>query len=188
MVLHKVAKIIPVFQYSNVYRPTPNLRMLAKCSDMQKKAIEKCSKSQIQIATIRDILNFFSSMSNGATLGELCVRFDPSANNINEKKTVLFGLMEGLIRPIHRYPVVISKNMFVGYEDENFVTNNNVSFGIPICNKRKSIESVKVDNVISSSMYTGLKSLDEICCKLQISTQRMEEQLASDKHVIVLLK
>lgn len=36
--------------------------------------------------------------------------------------------------------------------------------------------------------YNGLKSLDEICCTRGISCQQLEVQLASDRHVIVLLK
>lgn len=187
LLILEVATIVPVFQYSNVYRPTPKISQLAKCPDIQNRAIEACSKSSIHKATIRDILNFYSQLNHGATLGELCVRFNPSAKNINERKTVLFGLLEGLIRPIHRYPVKVSKNMFVGYEEEVLVPSTSVSVGIPISNKRRSMESVKFGSNISS-YYTGLQTIDEICCKLGVSTQHMEERLALDKHVIVLLK
>ena len=45
LVLLGVCIVVPVFQYSNVYRPTPKLSQLAKCKDLQKKCVEKCSKS-----------------------------------------------------------------------------------------------------------------------------------------------
>lgn len=45
LVLLGVAIIVPVFQYSNVYRPTPKLSQLAKCKQLQRRAIERCSKS-----------------------------------------------------------------------------------------------------------------------------------------------
>lgn len=45
LVLLGVAIIVPVFQYSNVYRATPKLSQLAKCKDLQKRCVEKCSKS-----------------------------------------------------------------------------------------------------------------------------------------------
>lgn len=59
-------------------------------------------KLDIKQALVRDIFRMFASMAHGATLGELCVRFNPAAVNINEKQTVLFGLMEGLIRRVHK--------------------------------------------------------------------------------------
>lgn len=149
-----VAVLVPVFQYSNIYRPTPKLRMLAKCPDVQQRAIEKCSKSELKKAKIRDILLLFASMTHGATLGELCVRFNPAKHNIDERNTVLFGLVEQLIRPIYKYPVAVSKNLFVGYEDHNSSAASN-SFCIPISNKRQSVDSVK----ITRNSFTGLKTL-----------------------------
>lgn len=45
LVLLGVAIVVPVFQYCNVYRPTPKLSQLAKCKKLQELCIEKCSKS-----------------------------------------------------------------------------------------------------------------------------------------------
>jgi hypothetical protein len=155
LVLLDVAVLVPAFQYSNIYRPTPKLRLLAKCPDVQKRAIEKCSKSELKKAKIRDILLLFSSMTHGSTLGELCVRFNPAKHNIDEKKTVLFGLLEELIRPIFKYPVAVNKNLFVGYDDYKQSCSMNNSYGIPISNKRPSVDSVK----ITRNSFTGLKTL-----------------------------
>ena len=58
-------------------------------------------------------------MAHGATLGELCVRFNPAALNINEKQTVLFGLLEGLIRRVDKYPITVPRNLFNDDEDMN---------------------------------------------------------------------
>lgn len=55
-----------------------------------------------QIAKVKDVFRIFASMAHGATFGELCVRFNPAALNINEKQLVLFGLLEGLIRSVNR--------------------------------------------------------------------------------------
>lgn len=154
LVLLGVAVLVPVFQYSNIYRPTPKLKILAKCPEVQERAIEKCSKSELKKANIRDILLLFASMTHGATLGELCVRFNPAKHNIDERRTVLFGLVEQLIRPIYKYPVAVTKNMFVGYDTS--AANN--SFCIPISNKRQSIDSVK----ITRNSFTGLKTLGKI--------------------------
>lgn len=163
LILLGVAVLVPVFQYSNIYRPTPKLKILAKCPDVQQRAIEKCSKSELKKAKIRDILLLFASMTHGATLGELCVRFNPAKHNIDERKTVLFGLVEQLIRPIYKYPVAVSKNLFVGYEEYKSSATNN-SFCIPISNKRQSVDSVK----ITRNAFTGLKTLGELDQKIPL--------------------
>ena len=95
-------------------------------------------------------------MTHGATLGELCVRFNPAKHNIDERKTVLFGLVENLIRPIYKYPVAVQKNLFVGYEDYKSGAANN-SFCIPISNKRQSVDSIK----ITRNTFNGMLTLGE---------------------------
>lgn len=83
------------------------------------------------------------------------MRFNPAKHNIDERKTVLFGLVEHLIRPIFKYPVAVQKNLFVGYEDKSSGTNNS-SFCIPISNKKQSV----IDGVkITRNLFTGLKTL-----------------------------
>lgn len=166
LVLLGVCVVVPAFQYSNIYRPTPKLNQLAKSPEVQKRAIEKCSKSELKKAKIRDILLLFASMTHGATLGELCVRFNPAKHNIDERKTVLFGLVENLIRPIFKYPIAVHKNLFVGYEEcyknnhngskpTDTSLSNDDSYGIPTSNKRSSLDSVK----ITRNLFTGLKAL-----------------------------
>lgn len=160
LVVLKLVVLVPVFQYSNIYRPTPKLKELAKCPQVQQRAVEKCSKSELKRAKVRNIYLLFASMSHGATLGELCVRFDPAKHNIDERKTVLFGLVEGLIRPIHKYPVAMSKNMFVGHDEDynKQQTTSNNSFCIPISNKRQSVDNIK----ITRNLFNGLTTLGEL--------------------------
>lgn len=134
LVMLGVAILVPVFQYSNIYRPTPKLAQLAKCKDMQERCIEQCSRLKLKhlitrnVATVqraprakvRDVFRIFASMAHGATFGELCVRFNPAALNINEKEMVLFGQIEGLIRRVDKYPITVQRNLF--YDDEPFRT------------------------------------------------------------------
>lgn len=119
LILLGVAIMVPVFQYSNIYRPTPKLSQLAKCIEMQNRCIEQCSRggngavsSRTGKAKVRDIFRIFASMAHGATFGELCVRFNPAALNIHEKQMVLFGQLEGLIRRVDKYPITVPRNLF----------------------------------------------------------------------------
>lgn len=122
LILLGVATVIPVFQYCNIYRPTPKLSQLATCKQLQQRCIEQCTKINSQTnmpgtkAKVRDVFRIFASMAHGAQFGELCVRFNPSVLNINERKMVLFGLLEGLIRRVDKYPITVQRNVFYDYE------------------------------------------------------------------------
>lgn len=120
LVILDVALLVPIFQYNNMYRPTPKLSMLAKCSKMQKRCLQKCSLKPKK-CSFRDVFRMFASMAHGATFGEICVRFNPPSLNINDRQMVLFGLVEGLIRVVNKYPITVQRNLFV---NTNCFTNN----------------------------------------------------------------
>lgn len=155
-------------------------------------------------------------MAHGATFGELCVRFNPSANNINERKMVIFGLLEGLIRRVSKYPITVQRNVFYDYEPIRshipsagmHSNNNSGSQPLPRYQRGKSknringmtmhdttknritfdsYERAQVVNDQCQHYYNGLKSYDEICTKRGISCQQLDAQLSKDHHVVVLL-
>lgn len=123
----------------------------------------------------------YASMTHGATLGELCVRFNPAALNINERETVLFGLIHGLIRCVQKFPVSVKKNLFTTHDREESELKNKP---VPRGENRRS--SFKTPPGIPHTIYNGKKSLDEICVANGLTIKQIEEHLAKDRHVIVL--
>lgn len=212
--------MIPVFQYSNIYRPTPKLSQLATCKKMQQRCIEQCTKINNQTnlpgtkAKVRDVFRIFASMAHGATFGELCVRFNPSVLNLNERKMVLFGLLEGLIRRVDKYPITVQRNVFYDHEPirspipANAATHSNNNSGsqpLPRYQRGKFLNRTNGisfnDNINQFTFgertqqsnecqhyYNGLKSYDEICTIRGISCQQLDTQLSKDHHVIVILR
>jgi hypothetical protein len=57
---------------------------------------------------LRDVFMMYCSMTHGTTLRDLCVRFNPQALRIDERKLVQFGLLHKLIRRVHK---VITSHM-----------------------------------------------------------------------------
>lgn len=53
-------------------------------------------------AQIRDVFCMYSNMKSGVTMKDLCIRFNPSRLNIDERSLVEFGILEGFIRRIHK--------------------------------------------------------------------------------------
>lgn len=97
-----VVSLIPIFQYSNVYSGTPQLRKLAKDIKLQKECTEYVSKSARHPPNFRDIFLFYASMARGTTVKDLCIRLNPHAKRINERKLVQFGVLRGFIQRIYK--------------------------------------------------------------------------------------
>lgn len=55
-----------------------------------------------QPASLKSIICMYAGMTYGTTIRDLCIRFNPQALGINERKLVQFGVVEGLIRRIQK--------------------------------------------------------------------------------------
>lgn len=160
LVYYGVVALIPIFQYSNVYAPTPKLRLLAEDKDLQDRCISYISKSVRCPPALRDIFRMYANMSIGTSIRDLCIRTNPHPLRINERKLVQFGMLEGLIRRIYKYPIHIGDSS----AEVGVVSNHLLRY------------------------FTGNYSLDEICCAEGISTQQLEDQIDQDPNVILIWK
>ncbi|XP_070152194.1 GATOR complex protein NPRL2 isoform X2 [Polyergus mexicanus] len=155
-----VVTLIPIFQYSNVYAVTPKLRQLGDDMKLQNRCIAYASKSSRQPAYFRDIYHIYSSMTYGITMKDLCQRLNPQNLRINERRLIQFGLIEGLIRRVYNYPVLLP-----GASCSEEAKNN------PIY-----------------KYFTGTYSLDEICCSTGQSTAQIEDIIERDPNVLMIWK
>ncbi|XP_077298080.1 GATOR1 complex protein NPRL2-like [Arctopsyche grandis] len=160
LVYYGVVTLVPIFQYCAVYCATPKLRQLALCKGLQKTCIDFCSRSARQPASLKNIICMYAGMTYGTTIRDLCIRFNPYALGINERKLVQFGVLEGLIRRIQKYPVTVSCD---GSDSES-------------------------GSSISNRIHTGLVSLDELCCQNGATMASLEEQLERDRTISMLWK
>ncbi|GBP21075.1 GATOR complex protein NPRL2 [Eumeta japonica] len=56
-----------------------------------------------QLPKVSDVFRMYAGMTYGTTVRDLCLRLNPHALGINERKLVLFGVLEGLIRRIYKF-------------------------------------------------------------------------------------
>ncbi|XP_029175760.1 GATOR complex protein NPRL2 [Nylanderia fulva] len=160
LVYYGVVTLIPIFQYSNVYACTPKLRQLGDDLKLQERCIAYTSKSPRQPASFRDIYRMYSSMTYGVTMKDLCQRLNPQNLRINERRLVQFGLIEGFIRRIYNYPVLVP-----GASNSEEAKNN------PIY-----------------KYFTSTYSLDEICCSTGQTTAQIEDIIERDPNVLTIWK
>nr|CAD7458201.1 unnamed protein product [Timema tahoe] len=151
-------KLIPIFQYSNIYAATPELKNLAEKKEFQKECLEYVSKTSETLASFRDVFVFYCNMTHGTTLRDLCARFNPHFLHIDERKLVQFGLLHKLIRRIHKFPVCVGSSAR--------------SSPLPFLHQT----------------FNGQSSYDEICCKMGISSRQLAEQIEDDPRILVIRK
>ena len=52
----------------------------------------------------------YAAMTRGTTIKDLCLRLNPANLRIDERKLVQFGVLEGIINRIHKYPIYMGDN------------------------------------------------------------------------------
>lgn len=110
MIYYGIVKLIPIFQYSNSYLPTQRLVELHENEQLRRECIRYVAKvPNLPDPNFKSIFRMFCSMNYGITIRDLCLQFNPNSLNIDEKRLIRFGQMKGLIRRIHRYPVLVNE-------------------------------------------------------------------------------
>ncbi|XP_060522940.1 GATOR complex protein NPRL2 isoform X2 [Cylas formicarius] len=133
LLYYDVVALIPVFMYGNVYCATSKLKFLAQDSELQVSAL--CGAISTSVANT-----------------SRCVSFNFYNLRVNERKLVQFGILEGIIRRVHKFPVIL-------------------------CDQPELREC-----------FSGLHTVDEICCAVGASAQQLDDQLDKDHNAIVLYK
>ncbi|XP_042895372.1 GATOR1 complex protein NPRL2 isoform X2 [Parasteatoda tepidariorum] len=110
MVYYGVVTLIPIFMYSNVYTPTTRLHDLAENYDLQEECINYVARQGCHRPFFRSIFALYCQLTPQTNVKTLCMRNNPRANGIDERKLIQFGLMRGLIRQLQKYPIQISSD------------------------------------------------------------------------------
>lgn len=161
LLYYGVVQLIPIFQYSNMYTVTPKLRELPTNQPLKKECLSFVAKSERHPPTFRDVFQMYCGMTYGTTIRDLCLRFNPHSLRIDEQRLVQFGVLQGIIRRIRKYPV---------YKAD------------------KHHSSHKRPMTPLHRLCTGLASYDEICCRTGLSYQELDEKIEQDPDICVLWK
>lgn len=170
MIYYGIVKLIPIFQYSNSYLPTQKLVELHEDEQLRSECVKyvaKVSTTVEMLPSFRSIFRMFCSMNYGITIRDLCLQFNPSNLNINEKKLIRFGLIKGLIRRIYRYPVLT----------EVLESSDN--------NINSSISRLNLD------LFDGDHNYDQICCKVakqNLSVKELNDDVERRDDILLIHK
>ncbi|XP_056020972.1 GATOR complex protein NPRL2-like isoform X2 [Ostrea edulis] len=156
---YNIIKIIPVFQYSNMYTVTSDIKKLFSDVHLQEQCMHFVAIKGRTLPRLRDILTLYTSMTHGVTVKDLCCRYNPHGLKIDEKKLIQFGVVKNLIRVLRKFPIKVPSNI----------------------DPDPRLRSLY-------PMFDGLRCYDEICCKVGIGQADLEDRIENDPSVTVCVK
>ncbi|KAM9972616.1 hypothetical protein ACTFIR_011983 [Dictyostelium discoideum] len=162
LVYYGIVKMVDIFQYSNIYNPTPKIRKLASNLDMQRECQKYITISGATPCSFEFIFSLYSSLSIDTTFREYCLENSLTSWGIDERAFIMFGVINDFLRRKQRYPLL---------------TNLQSLDSLPPSHKKH--------------LLNGTKNYDEICCILSIGVEAVEKLLFEIAHpdsFIVILK
>ncbi|KAG8231974.1 hypothetical protein J437_LFUL008895 [Ladona fulva] len=107
LVYYGVVRMICIFRYSAEYATTPKIKELLENEVFQKECLKYIAKSKTSKPSLRDVLLVYGGLRRGVTVKELAMRLQQHIQNLDIRKLVQFGVLTGILRRIHEYPVVL---------------------------------------------------------------------------------
>lgn len=161
LLYYEQVRLLPIFQYSNVYVVTSGIRRLYEDPELQEECRRTVSKHCASRPQLCQILEIYCSMTYGVTVRGLCIRFNPQVLNIDERRLVQFGLTNKLIRRLHQYPLLVPP------EDPHHTPS-----------KHNAIHA----------LCSGQHNFDEICCRLGFTFKELNDIVERDPNIRMLWK
>lgn len=193
--------LVDIFQYSNVYVPTPLIgKMYALCKESKKQraCVEYVALSPEDIPNFSDVFELFCRLKRGLRMSALYNTFHPAERNIDLRRCITFGLINGFIRRVHKYPIYLvaegdneGSSRGVGQESPGGM--------VPHLVKRRYHGIEEVDQDLVSKNYEALVvvqkdgkrmdgtwSYDQICTELERAFSEVEADMRASPDVVII--
>lgn len=158
MIYYGVARLIPIFLFSNVYVTTPHLIELTTNSELSANCLKFVAKKDKSPPSFRSVFQVYSSIRHGLTVKDIVDKFK-DYTFIDMKQLITFGLLHGLIRRLHQFPVLV-------VDDPATLQSQRGVY----------------------RYFDGKHSVDEICSKHSKSIRELEDMIKKHPLVFVIWK
>jgi len=110
LLYYKCITMVDIFQYSNMYRVTEGIHKLASDKQLQESCVKAVALSpRKSLPQFTKIFTLYCRLQPGITMYQLCQQLNPYQNdNIDVHKFILFGVVNTIIKRVHKYPLSIS--------------------------------------------------------------------------------
>jgi len=202
LLYYKCITMIDIFQYSNVYTPTERISELYRNKDFQEACVQYVTKVKPPIGILpswKIIFRLYTNFQRGLRLREYIKDQNISTLNIDIHKLVIFGILNKIIRRVHKYPVGKEGLVEIRLQSPTSptITRSNTDFFFTLKNEeeiklkqqqqqqQKDEENIN-DLTIIGRMMDSTHSFDEICCLTNMPFAFLERQVRSDERCVII--
>jgi hypothetical protein len=108
LLYYNCIKMIDIFQFSNIYTTQSSLRDLYSDPMLQKACLETIIADRNKPIDFHAVFALYSQFQPDVTVRNIVLRNNLEDLNVDIRTVVQFGLLNGLIRRVHKYPVSIA--------------------------------------------------------------------------------
>eukprot|EP01130_Rhizamoeba_saxonica_P005823 TRINITY_DN2307_c0_g1_i1.p1 TRINITY_DN2307_c0_g1~~TRINITY_DN2307_c0_g1_i1.p1 ORF type:complete len:324 (+),score=59.25 TRINITY_DN2307_c0_g1_i1:418-1389(+) len=130
LLYYKCIKMIDIFHQTNRYRVTQNIRELAQSQDLQDACVSTVILDRsLPMPSFPLVFAFYCKLQSGNTIQQFYKKQEFEKRNIDVRKFVIFGVLNGILRRVHEYPLSnIGDNIKEGSESGN-LSYDEIYFG-----------------------------------------------------------
>ncbi|KAJ2770475.1 Nitrogen permease regulator 2, partial [Coemansia nantahalensis] len=100
--------LVDIFKFSNIYEAQHQMRELLRDPNLQRECLEYVtggghSGSDVQL---EELLRLYTTLQQRRTVAEWVVDNGVDVDRLDVRRFVVFGVIHGLLRRVHRYPIL----------------------------------------------------------------------------------
>ena len=156
--------IVPAFMFRNVYYVTPKLNELRNSKQEIKDFKTVASRNPENLVSFREAYRFACALQHCRTVRDVIERQDPD-NKLNPRRLVNFLIDKGMLTRVYKFPYFSGDHQ----------------------NSTDKPETCSLPAFVRSSC-DGNTAFDDICCKLKVNAVELDEWIADEQLVQVLMK
>ena len=103
-------RMLDIFQFSNIYIVLPTLRDLYSNTILQRACLQTVAINPAEPVDFQSVFSTYAQFQPDTIVKTIVLRSRLEELNIDIRALIQFGLLNGLIRRIHKYPVSIASN------------------------------------------------------------------------------
>jgi hypothetical protein len=165
LLYYECITMIDIFQYSNVYVCTPRIQELYGNRAMQNECRRYVTLPGTTSPPFERLFALYCGLRPALTFRDFCQDNDIRALNIDDRKLVTFGLINGFLRRVHKYPVYSPPNPLLASAQP----------------KNRLPKYIR-------DLVDGSHSFDEICCELGKSYEEVRQMLETAQNYTTIFK
>ena len=102
----RCVQLVDIFMYSNKYACTTRVIELAENYDLQKHCLNYVWAGSGEPPTHMKVFRLYIALRPTLEFKDFCIQHDTEGQGIDDRRFICFGLLHGLIRRVHEYPVL----------------------------------------------------------------------------------